>query len=91
MGAATERNVRMQHFVCRSSCLSFRRYLAVVRRQFMQRLFAPLHGILGSYVRDALKGALLMFWHAFLFLGLRHVRFFPPRFFLIGGFHCLFL
>jgi hypothetical protein len=35
--------------------------------------------------------AMLMLWHAFLFLGLRPMGFYPPFSFLIGGFHCLFL
>jgi hypothetical protein len=36
------------------------------------------------------KRAMLMLWHAFLFLGLRHVGFFPPFSFLLGGFHFFF-
>jgi hypothetical protein len=51
----------------------------------MQRLSFALHGPLGSYLRDALQeGAMLMLWHAFLFLGL---RFFPLFFSLLGGLH----
>jgi hypothetical protein len=34
------------------------------------------------------RRAVLMVWHAFLFLG--H-RFFPLFFFLLGGLHCFFL
>jgi hypothetical protein len=30
----------------------------------------------------------LMLWHAFLFLGLGRVGFFPASFFLLGGLHC---
>jgi hypothetical protein len=38
----------------------------------MQRLFATLHGTLGSYLRDALqKGSDDVVAHAFLFIGLR--------------------
>jgi hypothetical protein len=48
-----------------------RRFGGDVRREFMQRLYATLHGTLGSYLRDALQKAVLMLWHAFLFLGLR--------------------
>jgi hypothetical protein len=34
------------------------------------------------------RRAVLVLWHAFLFLGL---RFFPLFFFLLGGLHCFFL
>jgi lysophospholipid acyltransferase (LPLAT)-like uncharacterized protein len=57
----------------------------------MQRRFVGLHGNMGSYLRDALQDsrrAVLMLWHAFLFLGL---RFFPHFFVLLGGLHCFFL
>jgi hypothetical protein len=47
-------DVRMQHFVRRSTYVFFRRFGGDVRREFMQRLFAALHVILGSYLRDAL-------------------------------------
>jgi hypothetical protein len=59
MGAAdsrslrSERYVRMQQFVRRSTYVPFRRFLRDVRREFMQRLCAGLHGTLGSYLRDA--------------------------------------
>jgi hypothetical protein len=43
--------VRMQYFVRR---ITFRRFGGDVRRYFMQRLSAPRHGTLGSYLRDAL-------------------------------------
>jgi hypothetical protein len=46
--------VRMQHFVRRSTYVSFRRFGGDVRREFMQRLSAALHGTLGSYLRNAL-------------------------------------
>jgi hypothetical protein len=45
--------VRMQHFVRRYTYVLFRRFLEDVRREFMQRLSAALHGTLGSYFRDA--------------------------------------
>jgi hypothetical protein len=58
-----------------------------VRREFMQRLSAALHGTLGSYLRDALfRRAVLTLWHAFMFLGV-----FPLFFFLLGGLYCFFL
>jgi hypothetical protein len=54
----------------------------------MQRLSNALHDALGSYLRDALTRAVLILWHAFLFLGL---RLFPLFFFLRGGHGCFFL
>jgi hypothetical protein len=59
MGAADSRSLRsdsyvlMQHFVRRSTSVPFRRFWGDVRREFMQRLSAVLHGTLGSYLRDA--------------------------------------
>ena len=59
MGAAKSRalrfdnNVRMQHLVGRFTCISFRCFLRDMRREIVQRLFAALHGTLGSYLRDA--------------------------------------
>jgi hypothetical protein len=48
--------VHMQHFVRRSTTnVPFLRFWGDVRREFMQRLSAALHGILGSYLRDALQ------------------------------------
>jgi hypothetical protein len=62
MGAPDSRSlrsdsyVRMQHFVRRSSTfVPFRRFLGDVRREFIQRLSAALHGTLGSYLSDALQ------------------------------------
>ena len=61
MGAGDSRSlrsdsyVRMQHFVRRSTSLPFRRFLGDVRREFMQRLSAALHGTMGSYLRDAFQ------------------------------------
>jgi uncharacterized membrane protein YeiH len=37
----------------------------------MQRLFAVLLGTLGSYLRDVLREAVTMLWHASLFVALR--------------------
>jgi hypothetical protein len=60
MGAADSRSlrsdnyVRMQHLVRRTTYVPFRRFRGDVRREFMQRLSAVLHGTLGSYLRDAL-------------------------------------
>jgi hypothetical protein len=61
MGAADSRSlrfdfyVRMQHFVRRSTYLPFRRFFGDVRREFMQRFNAALHGTLGSYLHDAFQ------------------------------------
>jgi hypothetical protein len=49
-----DKYVRMRHFVRRSICVPFRRFLGDVRREFMQRLiFAHVHDTLSSYLRDA--------------------------------------
>jgi hypothetical protein len=37
------------------------------------------------------RRAVLMLWHAVMFLGLRLVGFFPPFSFSLGGFQCLVL
>jgi hypothetical protein len=61
MGAAASRSlrydiyVRMQHFVRRPTYVPFRRFWGDVRRELMQRLFASLHGIMGSYLPDAFQ------------------------------------
>jgi hypothetical protein len=53
MGAANSHSlrfdiyVRMQLFVRRSTYVPFRRFWGDVRREFMQRLFAALHGTMG--------------------------------------------
>jgi hypothetical protein len=44
----------MHHFSRGSTYVRFRRFWVNVRREFLQRLFAALHGTLGSYLRDAL-------------------------------------
>jgi hypothetical protein len=89
MGAADSRSlrsdsyVRMQHFVRRTTYVPFRRFWGDVRREFMQRLSAALHGTLSAFchsfccsswvpISTTLCGrAVLMLWYAFLFLGLR--------------------
>jgi hypothetical protein len=61
MGVAGSRSmrfdscVRTQHFARRSTSFSFSRFRGDVRREFMQRLFAALHGTLGSDLRDDLQ------------------------------------
>jgi hypothetical protein len=45
----------MQRFIRRTTFVPFRRFLGDVRREFMQRLSAALHGLFGSYLRDALQ------------------------------------
>jgi hypothetical protein len=76
----------MQQIVRRSIYAPFRRFLGGVRRDFLQRLFADLHGTLGSYLRDALLEESVMLSHAFLCLGLRPMGFVPLFIFLLGGF-----
>jgi hypothetical protein len=61
MGAAGSRSLRsesyvhMHHFVRRTTFAPFRRFWGDVRREFMQCIFAALHGTLGSYLRDVLQ------------------------------------
>jgi hypothetical protein len=61
MGAADSRSlrfdgyVRMQYFVRRTISFPFRRFLEDVRREFIQRISAALHGTMCSYLRDALQ------------------------------------
>jgi hypothetical protein len=61
MGAADSRSlrfdsyVRMQHFVRRSIFVPFRRFGGDMRREFIQRLSAALHGTLGFYLRDTFQ------------------------------------
>jgi hypothetical protein len=43
----SDKYVRMQHFVRRTTYVPFRRFRGDVRRELMQRLFAVLHGTLG--------------------------------------------
>jgi hypothetical protein len=62
--------VRMQHFVRRSTYVPFRRFLGDVRREFMQRLPAAHHGTLVPISATLFRRAMLVLWHAFLFLGL---------------------
>jgi hypothetical protein len=59
MGAFDSRSFRfesyalMQHFVRRTTSIRFRRFWGDVRREFMRRHSAPLHGTMGSYLRDS--------------------------------------
>jgi hypothetical protein len=61
MGALDSRSlpsdnyVRMQTFVRRTTSCPFWRFWGDVRREFMQRLYATLHGTMGSYLRDAFR------------------------------------
>jgi hypothetical protein len=61
MGAVDSRSlrsdsyVRMHHFVRRTTCVPFRRFLGDLRREPMQRLYVALHCTLDSYVCDALQ------------------------------------
>jgi hypothetical protein len=95
MGAAHSRSlrsynyVRMHHFVRRTTYFPFLRFLGDVRRELMQRVFAALHGTLGSYISATFcMKAVLILWHAFLLFGL---GFFPLFFFMLGALRCFFL
>jgi hypothetical protein len=62
MGGANSRSLRSKSFVRmhyyivrRTTSIPFRRFWGDMRREFMQRLPASLHGTLGSYLRDALQ------------------------------------
>jgi hypothetical protein len=64
----------------RSTYVPFRRLSGDVRREFLQRLYAALFMVLWVHIFAMLcMRAVLMLWHAFLFLGLR----FPPLFFFL--------
>jgi hypothetical protein len=75
--------VRMQHFVRRTRSIPFRRFGGGVRREFMQRLFAALHGTLGYYLRDALQKGIADVV-ACLHVPRAGLRFFPLFFFMLG-------
>jgi hypothetical protein len=88
MGAPDSRSlrshncVRMQHFVRRIIFVPFRRFWGMcgesscnVFMMFFMAFWVPISATF-------CKRAILMLWHAFLFLGL---RFFPLSFFLLGG------
>jgi hypothetical protein len=84
-----ESYVRLQHFVRRSTCVPFRRFLGmfdvnscnVFMLPFMVLLWVPISATL-------CKRAVVTLWHAFMFLGLSLP---PPLFFFLpGGLHCFF-
>jgi hypothetical protein len=58
-GAADSRSLRSDSYLLAtfrsSNYFCFRRFLGDGRREFMQRVFAALHGTLGSYLRDAFQ------------------------------------
>jgi hypothetical protein len=65
--------VRMQHFVRRNTFVPFRRFCVDVRREFMQvcNVFRLRVMVIWVPISATLcKRAMLMSWHAFLFLGL---------------------
>jgi hypothetical protein len=85
-----EVNVHVQHFVRRTTSVPpFRRFLGDVRREFMQRLVAALHGTLGSYLRDALhegSGDAVAFFfvpRAYVFSSLLLFAWWPQMLFLV--------
>jgi hypothetical protein len=69
----------------------FRRFLGDARREFLQRLPIVLHGILGSYRRDALQEGCV---DAVACLHASRPQAYgisPSFFILLGGFHFFFL
>jgi hypothetical protein len=73
--------VRMQHFVRRTTSNHFRRFYGDATSFFLL-----LFMVLRVFISVTLCGrAVLMLWHAFLFLGR---RFFPLFLFLLDGLHC---
>jgi hypothetical protein len=94
MGATDSRSlrfvcyVRMQHFVRRTTFVAFRRFGGMCGENSCN-VFLPLFMVHVVPISAMLcRGAVLMLWHAFLFLGL---RVFSPFFLLIGGLRCFFL
>jgi hypothetical protein len=66
--------VRMQYVVCRSTYVHFRRFWGLCG-EISRNVFLLLFMVLWALIFAMLcKRAVLMLWHAFLFLGLRHVR-----------------
>jgi hypothetical protein len=84
--------VRMQHCVRRSTYIPFRWFWGIFGEN-LRVVFLLLFMVLWLPIFATLyRRAVLMLWHAFLFLRLRPVGIFPPFSFLLGGsFHCLFL
>jgi hypothetical protein len=81
--------VGMKHFVRRTTFLSFRRFWGMCGESSCN-VFLLHFMVLWVLISAMLcKRAVLMLWHAFLFLGL--IRFFPLFFFLLGGLCCFFL
>jgi hypothetical protein len=83
-----ESYARMQHFVRRTTSILVRRFWGMWGENSCS-VFLLLFMVLWVPVSTTLcTRALLMLWHAFLFLGL---RFFPLFFILLGGLRCFFL
>jgi hypothetical protein len=70
--------VRMHHFARRTTSIPFRRFLGDVRREFLL-LFMVLWVSISATL---CMRAVLILWHALMFLGLRFV---PLSLFLLGG------
>jgi hypothetical protein len=94
MGVADSRSlrsesyVRMQHFVRRTTSIPFGVFLRMCGKSLCN-VFLLLFMVLWAPISAMLcRRAVLMQWHAFLFLGL---RFFPFFFFLLGGLCCFFV
>jgi hypothetical protein len=82
----SESYVRLQHFVRRSTYVPFWRFWGDVGREFMQRLFATLHGTLGTYLRDALQEGS---GGAMAYLPVPRACVFPLFLVLLSGLHCV--
>jgi hypothetical protein len=83
----------MHHFVRRSTYVPFRWFLGGVRHcgENSCNVFLVLFMVIWILILAMLcKRAVLMLWHAFLFLGLRHVGF-SSFSLLLGGFHSFFV
>jgi hypothetical protein len=82
--------VRMQHFVRRTTYVPFRRFLLGMCGESSCNVFLLLFMVLWVPISATrCRRAVLMLWHAFLFLGL---KFLPLSFFLRGAcLHCFFL
>jgi hypothetical protein len=79
-------HVRMHHFVRRSTYVPFRWFF------WMCNVFLPLFMVLWVHIFAMLcRRAVLMLWHAFMFLGLSPVGLFPLFQPLLAWFPILFL
>jgi hypothetical protein len=94
MGVADSRSlrfgsyVRMQHFVRRFFLFLFGVFWGMCDVNLCNAFLLLFMALWVPISATLFMRAVLMLWHAFMFLGL---RFFPLFFFLLGGLHCFFL